>query len=152
VLKADHVSDSSFVTRFLREARVVASLEHPNILPVYDFGEENGLPFLVMPFLGRRRPSCRDSAGRGAGRFFEGKRPGDGGSAARAFFESERLGDGRIIVSPNRCDIARGEAEELLAAALERKPDDPKALLGRAFLRREMTFVRTQLDTSVGLL
>ncbi|HUM01380.1 MAG TPA: protein kinase [Thermoanaerobaculia bacterium] len=51
VIHADHATDRNFVERFLREARVVASLEHPNILPVYDFGEEEGLPFLVMPFL-----------------------------------------------------------------------------------------------------
>ncbi len=46
-----HASDSHFVERFLREARPVEALEHPNILPVCDFGEENGLPYLVMPYL-----------------------------------------------------------------------------------------------------
>ena len=46
-----HAEDRRFSDRFLREARVVASLEHPCILPVYDFGEEGGLPYLVMPFL-----------------------------------------------------------------------------------------------------
>ena len=51
IILADHAADRSFVERFLREARVVASLQHPNILPVYDFGEEGGLPFLVMPLL-----------------------------------------------------------------------------------------------------
>ena len=51
VILAAHASERSFVERFLREARVVASLEHPNILPVYDFGEEDGDPFLVMPLL-----------------------------------------------------------------------------------------------------
>ncbi|MFI5181073.1 MAG: protein kinase [Thermoanaerobaculia bacterium] len=51
VILADHAADPSFVERFLREARLVASLEHPNILPVYDFGEEGGRPYLVMPFL-----------------------------------------------------------------------------------------------------
>ena len=40
-----------FVERFLREARVVAALEHPGIVPVYDYGEQDGLPFLVMPYL-----------------------------------------------------------------------------------------------------
>src|SRR5690606_38865479 len=34
--------------RFQREAQLVAALEHPAIVPIYDFGEENGQPFLVM--------------------------------------------------------------------------------------------------------
>ncbi|MDL2716831.1 MAG: serine/threonine-protein kinase [Acidobacteriota bacterium] len=51
VILATHAAEEHFLERFLREARVVASLEHPNILPVYDFGEENGVPFLVMPYL-----------------------------------------------------------------------------------------------------
>lgn len=37
--------------RFLREARLVAALEHPGILRVYDFGEDDGIPYLVMPFV-----------------------------------------------------------------------------------------------------
>ena len=51
VIHASFAQDAQFAERFLREARVVASLEHPNILPVYDFGEEDGIPFLVMPYL-----------------------------------------------------------------------------------------------------
>jgi hypothetical protein len=51
VILATHAVEEHFLERFLREARMVASLEHPNILPVYDFGEENGVPFLVMPYL-----------------------------------------------------------------------------------------------------
>ncbi|MFI5120411.1 MAG: serine/threonine-protein kinase [Thermoanaerobaculia bacterium] len=51
VILATHAVKGDFLERFLREARMVASLEHPNILPVYDFGEDNGVPFLVMPYL-----------------------------------------------------------------------------------------------------
>ncbi len=50
VILAAHAAEAHFLERFLREARMVASLEHPNILPVYDFGEESGVPFLVMPY------------------------------------------------------------------------------------------------------
>src|SRR4051812_43914598 len=51
VIHATHAADTQFLDRFLREARLVASLEHPNILPIYDFGEEDGVPFLVMPYM-----------------------------------------------------------------------------------------------------
>lgn len=37
--------------RFLREARAAASLHHPNICPVHEVGEENGLPYIVMGFV-----------------------------------------------------------------------------------------------------
>jgi len=38
--------------RFRREARVIGLLEHPAVVPVYDFGEHNGLPFIVMRLMG----------------------------------------------------------------------------------------------------
>ncbi len=40
-----------FLRRFAREARVLAQLDHPNILPVYEYGEEGTLAFLVMPHM-----------------------------------------------------------------------------------------------------
>src|SRR5215831_17639875 len=39
------------VERFLSEIRVTAHLSHPNLLPLFDSGEANGLPFYVMPFV-----------------------------------------------------------------------------------------------------
>lgn len=44
-------SDASFVPRFLREAKLSARLEHPHILPIYDFGQVDELLFIVMPLL-----------------------------------------------------------------------------------------------------
>src|SRR5512140_3936771 len=37
--------------RFLSEIRVTANLQHPNLLPLFDSGEANGLLFYVMPFV-----------------------------------------------------------------------------------------------------
>ena len=44
-------SDPSFMARFQREARIVANLDHPNIVPVYDFSQHRGKPYLVMRFI-----------------------------------------------------------------------------------------------------
>lgn len=48
VLHPAFVADASFLRRFQREARVVAQLDHPHIVPVYDFAEHQGHPYLVM--------------------------------------------------------------------------------------------------------
>jgi hypothetical protein len=51
VMHREAVDNSTLFQRFLREARTIASLDHPAIVPVYDFGEEDGRPFLVMRYL-----------------------------------------------------------------------------------------------------
>jgi tRNA A-37 threonylcarbamoyl transferase component Bud32 len=51
VMLREAVDNPALFQRFLREARTIASLEHPAIVPVYDFGEEDGRPFLVMRYL-----------------------------------------------------------------------------------------------------
>ena len=42
--------DSQFVERFKLEARTIARLQHPHILPLYDYGDENDILYLVMAF------------------------------------------------------------------------------------------------------
>jgi len=44
--------DPTFLRRFQREARVIANLEHRAILPVYDYGEHDGMPYIVMRLVG----------------------------------------------------------------------------------------------------
>jgi serine/threonine protein kinase len=51
VLHPAFMADAGFLARLQREARVVARLEHPNIVPVYDYAEHHGAPFLVMKFI-----------------------------------------------------------------------------------------------------
>jgi serine/threonine-protein kinase len=51
ILPRHLAADPEFVSRFKNESKVIASLEHPNILPVYDFGEANGYTYLVMRFI-----------------------------------------------------------------------------------------------------
>ncbi|HEY4688129.1 MAG TPA: protein kinase [Anaerolineae bacterium] len=51
VLPREFLHAPTFKARFEREAQTIASLEHPAIVPVYDFGEEDGQPFLVMRLL-----------------------------------------------------------------------------------------------------
>jgi len=51
VLLESLVSDESFVTRFIREARLVASLNHPNIVQVYDAGRSENLLYFAMEYI-----------------------------------------------------------------------------------------------------
>lgn len=48
VLPRTFLHDPQFRVRFEREAKMVAALEHSAIVPVYDFGEEDGQPYIVM--------------------------------------------------------------------------------------------------------
>ena len=43
--------DSTFRERFKRESRIAASIEHPNVIPVYEAGEGDGLLYLIMRYV-----------------------------------------------------------------------------------------------------
>lgn len=51
LLPASLASASDFVRRFEREANSAASLNHPHILAVWDYGEQDGTPYLAMPLI-----------------------------------------------------------------------------------------------------
>src|SRR4030042_295759 len=51
VLSHQFAQNEEFLGRFQHEARLIAKLEHPHILPVHDFGESQGVPYLVMRYL-----------------------------------------------------------------------------------------------------
>jgi serine/threonine-protein kinase len=51
VLFPDFANDPNFVARFRREAQAAANLNHPNIVGVYDWGQEHGTYFIVMEYV-----------------------------------------------------------------------------------------------------
>jgi serine/threonine protein kinase len=51
LLPREFLYHESFRERFSREAKIIASLDHPNIVPIFDFGEVEGQPFFVMRYL-----------------------------------------------------------------------------------------------------
>lgn len=51
VLHQEFTHDDEFVKRFINGARSAARLKHPNIIPVFDVGDEKGCHFIVMEFL-----------------------------------------------------------------------------------------------------
>ena len=51
ILYPELSADPQFVERFRREAQAAANLSHPNIVPVFDWGEDNGTYFIVMELI-----------------------------------------------------------------------------------------------------
>jgi serine/threonine protein kinase len=51
VLKPDLVTDQKFMATFLREAEITASLNHPNIVQVYAFGQHEGVYYMVVEYI-----------------------------------------------------------------------------------------------------
>lgn len=51
LIAGDRAADPDFRARFEREARLTASIDHPNVIPVYAAGEEDGTLYLVMRFV-----------------------------------------------------------------------------------------------------
>jgi hypothetical protein len=59
LIAPEAAADEVFAQRFAEESRIAASIEHPNVVPIYAAGEEDGIPFIAMRYvsgsdLGRR--------------------------------------------------------------------------------------------------
>lgn len=51
LLPLDHDDDDAFIGRFYDEVEIIAKLQHPHILPVYDFGTHHDMPYIVMAYI-----------------------------------------------------------------------------------------------------
>ena len=89
VLFPEFSTDPSFVERFRREARAAANLNHPNIVSVYDWGEEGGTYFIVMEYV--EGPTLRDVI-RGEGPLFPNRAAEIGAEIAAALEFAHRRG------------------------------------------------------------
>ncbi len=89
VLHPALAGEEAFLRRFARESQAVASLRHPNILRVYDWGEDGGAPYLVMELL--EGGSLRSMLDRGA-RLSPAQAAAVGADAARALDYAHRQG------------------------------------------------------------
>lgn len=59
LIAPEAAADDVFARRFAEESKIAASIEHPNVVPIYAAGKENGIPFIAMRYvsgsdLGRR--------------------------------------------------------------------------------------------------
>src|SRR5438270_661383 len=88
VVTPELAADPTFKARFEQESATAAEIEHPNVIPVYEVGEDHGLLFIVMRFVagedlgnlmrqeGRLAPARAVAAG------VEGRQHGDEGAVA----------------------------------------------------------------------
>jgi protein kinase-like protein len=51
LIAPEAASDEVFAKRFAEESRIAASIEHPNVVPIYAAGEEGGVPFIAMRYV-----------------------------------------------------------------------------------------------------
>jgi eukaryotic-like serine/threonine-protein kinase len=51
IVAPEHAADDSYKTRFISESRTAAAVDHPNIVPIYEAGEADGVLFIAMRFV-----------------------------------------------------------------------------------------------------
>ena len=124
VIAAGLLDDQTVRNRFVRESKVAASIDHPNVIPIYYAGEEHGIAFIAMRYVaGRRRPQPRPPRGAAAAR------------ARRAHHRADRRGARRR--ARRRPRPPRHQARERPADRRgPRLPDGLRAHEARALGRR----------------
>ena len=52
LIAPEAAADEVFARRFAEESRIAAAIEHPNVVPIYAAGEEDGIPYIAMRYVG----------------------------------------------------------------------------------------------------
>ena len=107
-LTALPVSDPSTARRFVRESRLAASLNHPNVVTVHDFFEDNGTPYIAMEYLerGSLRPVMRGLGFAQAARALEGLLAGLAFAHERGIVHRDLKPENLLISGDDRVKIA----------------------------------------------
>ncbi|MGE0361286.1 MAG: protein kinase [Vicinamibacterales bacterium] len=142
VLPADLGADPSAAERFQREARIVSSLNHPNICTLFDIGEHQGRHFMVMELLDGEPLSARLS---------RGALPVDqvlafGGEAAAALDAAHRQGVVHRDIKPANLFITTGGSLKVLDFGVAKLGDAP----GATDTTRAREEPLTSLGTAIG--
>jgi serine/threonine-protein kinase len=121
VLHQDLAADSTQVERLKSEAKLLASLDHPNILRALDAGESNGFPFVVTEFV--EGETLRERLGR-EGPLPEGEALEITRALADALERARRMGVVHRDVKPGNVLLTRQGAPKLMDLGLAKGPVD----------------------------
>ncbi len=121
ILRRDLATDKTQIERLKREAKLLADLEHPNVVRAFDAGESNGFPYLVMEYV--EGETLRDKIAR------EGPLPEDVAlritrDIADALEKARRMGVVHRDVKPGNILIKKDGAPKLMDLGLAKGPID----------------------------
>ena len=121
ILRRDLAADKTQIERLKREAKLLAELEHPNVVRAFDAGESNGFPYLVMEYV--EGETLRDKIAR------EGPLPEDVAlritrDIADALEKARRMGVVHRDVKPGNILVKKDGSPKLMDLGLAKGPID----------------------------
>ena len=146
LLSAQVATSEAFRERFLRESELAATIDHPNVLPVYDAGETDGVLWIAMRYVdGTDLQALLDRDGPLALAFLE---------AYPTPQAAARLGEARLAAFCRRHSYRGGRSPAELLARLRSAPTPPLGLVPETLaglVRAQVRLLRTLLGTIADL-